>query len=378
MGAQQVGALDPALQAEDEDEAPDDHGGAEDQDAGLAQALAEEAQDAAGVDEAGDARAEAGDLAEGVEPAARDFEPGVHRDRLQVGVGRQQGLGEDVVEGEDAHEGDHHRLVDGAADAGGAAGRGHPLVAADDRDDRPEQGALDHRAPEVGDRGVGEERREEAAERLVVEELGEDAAADAEDQRVDVEQAGDQHQRQEARHDQVLDRVDAEHLQGVELLADLAGAEVGGDRGAGDAGDDDGGDEGGELADRGEDEEAAEPVERAEQGEEVGRLQARRAEAEGDGRDEQREPAELQGEEELADELLAVGIGRPDRRDHRPRGEDHHVPDLLEEGLGGREPPAYGCCCFHLSSGKAGPHRAVPAPCSESMGWTSAPPLAEC
>ena len=42
-------------------------------------------------------------------------------------------------------------------------------------------------------------------------------------------------------HDQVLDRVDTEHLQGVELLADLAGAEVGGDRGAGDAGDDDGG-----------------------------------------------------------------------------------------------------------------------------------------
>ena len=33
-----------------------------------------------------------------------------------------------------------------------------------------------------------------------------------------------------------------------------------------------------------------------------------RAEAEGDGRDQQREPAELQGEEELADELLAVGI----------------------------------------------------------------------
>ncbi len=62
-------------------------------------------------------------------------------------------------------------------------------------------------------------------------------------QREDVEQAGDDHQRQEARHDQVLDRVDAEHLQRVELLADLAGAEVGGDRGAGDAGDDDGGDE---------------------------------------------------------------------------------------------------------------------------------------
>ena len=56
-----------------------------------------------------------------------------------------------------------------------------------------------------------------------------------------------------------------EHLQGVELLADLAGAEVGGDRGAGDAGDDDRGHEGRELAHRGEDEEAAEAVERAEQ-----------------------------------------------------------------------------------------------------------------
>ena len=87
---------------------------------------------------------------------------------------------------------------------------------------------------------------------------------------------------QEARHDQVLDRVDAEHLEGVELLADLPGAEVGGDRGAGDAGDDHGGHDGGELADRGEDEEAAEPVEGAEQREEVGRLQARGAEAEGE------------------------------------------------------------------------------------------------
>ena len=99
----------------------------------------------------------------------------------------------------------------------------------------------------------------------MVEQLGGDAGAEAEDDREDVEQAGDHHQRQEARHDQVLDRVDAEHLQGVELLADLAGAEVGGDRGAGDAGDDDRGDQRPDPADRGQDEEAAEPVERAEQ-----------------------------------------------------------------------------------------------------------------
>ena len=105
--------------------------------------------------------------------------------------------------------------------------------------------------------------------------VGDDAAEDAEQQRVDVEQAGDEHQRQEARHDEVLDRVDAEHLQRVELLADLARAEVGGDRGARHAGEHDRGHERRELADRGEHEEAAEAVQRAEQHEEVRRLQAR-------------------------------------------------------------------------------------------------------
>src|ERR1700710_24165 len=100
-------------------------------------------------------------------------------DRLQFGVGRQQGLGEDVVEGEEGEERDHDRLVHRAADAGGAAGGGHALVTADDRDDRAEERALQHRAPEVGDRGLREEGGEEAAEALVVEQLGEDAAGEA-------------------------------------------------------------------------------------------------------------------------------------------------------------------------------------------------------
>ena len=106
--------------------------------------------------------------------------------------------------------------------------------------------------------------------------VGDDPAEDAEQQRVDVEQAGDEHQREEARDDEVLDRVDAEHLQRVELLADLARAEVGGDRRAGHAGEHDRGHERRELADRREHEEAAEAVERAEQDEEVRRLQTRR------------------------------------------------------------------------------------------------------
>ena len=46
---------------------------------GLAQRLAEEAEDAARVDEAGDAAAEAGDLPERVEPVARNREPAAHQ-----------------------------------------------------------------------------------------------------------------------------------------------------------------------------------------------------------------------------------------------------------------------------------------------------------
>ena len=118
-----------------------------------------------------------------------------------------------------------------------------------------------------------------------------------------------QHQRQEARHDQVLDRVDAEHLERVELLADLAGAEVGGDRGAGHAGQHDRVDERRELPDRREHEEPAEPVQRAEQHQEVRRLQSRRLVAERDRRDQQREPAQLHREQELADELAPYGYG---------------------------------------------------------------------
>src|SRR5262249_47558403 len=91
VGPQQVGALDPALQAEDEDEPPDHEGRAEDQDPRLAERLAEEAEDAARVDEHRDAAAEAGDLAERVEPAARDFEPGVHRAATLTGSSAVRG-----------------------------------------------------------------------------------------------------------------------------------------------------------------------------------------------------------------------------------------------------------------------------------------------
>ena len=79
-----------------------------------------------------------------------------------------------------------------------------------------------------------------------------------------------------------------------------------------------------------EHEEAAEPVDRAEQREEVRGLQARRAVADGDGREQQREPAQPQREQELCDEFVAVRVRRAHRGDGRPAGEDHHVSEFLE------------------------------------------------
>src|SRR5262249_20016896 len=77
--AVEVRALDPALKTEDEDQAPDHDRGAEDQDPGLAERLAEELEDPAAVDQARDPRAEPEDLPDRGEPPAGDGKPaGAH------------------------------------------------------------------------------------------------------------------------------------------------------------------------------------------------------------------------------------------------------------------------------------------------------------
>ena len=88
---------------------------------------------------------------------------------------------------------------------------------------------------------------------------------------------------------------------------------------------------GADLADRGEHEDPAEAIQRAEQREEVRGLQAGRGVADADRGDQQREPAEAQREEELGDELAAVGVGRAQGGHDRPARQDHHVPDFLDE-----------------------------------------------
>src|SRR3984957_16484860 len=76
---EEVGALDPTLQAEDEHQRPDDQPRGDDQDPRLPQALPEEAEDAQAPHVAHHSRAEATDLADGGEELTWDREKFVHR-----------------------------------------------------------------------------------------------------------------------------------------------------------------------------------------------------------------------------------------------------------------------------------------------------------
>src|SRR5436305_9271587 len=199
---------------------------------------------------------------------------------------------------------------------------------------------------------IVERRLATRACRGVEAEGREEAAGERGDDRERLDEPGHDHQREEAGGDEVLDGVDTQRVERVELLADLARAEVGGDRGAGHARNDDRGDVRGELPDRRENEEPAEAVDRAEQDEEVAGLQSGGAVVDGDHRQNQREPAEPEREQELVYELTAVGIRWAQRGHGRLPGEDHHVPHLLEQVLDRKERPV--CCCPNHSVLPAG------------------------
>ncbi len=137
---------------------------------------------------------------------------------------------------------DDDRLVDRVADTLRAAAGVHALVGGDDRGDHAEDERLQQADPQVGQLGQGGEAREVRARGAVLEDHVEDVAAgDADDADHAVEEERDEHAGEHARDDEALDRVDAQHHHRVELLADLAGAEVGGDGGAAGAGDEQGG-----------------------------------------------------------------------------------------------------------------------------------------
>ena len=97
--------------------------------------------------------------------------------------------------------------------------------------DESEQRRLDLADPEVGGlRERGEAGQVGAGRAALHHHVEEVAAEHADDRDHAVEQHGDEHRRPHAGHDQPVDRRDAQHGHGVDLVADRAGTQVGADR----------------------------------------------------------------------------------------------------------------------------------------------------
>ena len=220
----------------------------------------------------------------------------------------------------------------------GPPGGVHALVAGHDRGDQSEHERLGHALPEVRQLGQGREARQIGARRAVLEDDVEDVAAGHADHRDEaVEEDRDEHAGEHPRDHEPLDRVDAEHHHRVELFADLAGAEVGGDGGAGGAGDQQRrGDRSG-LADDGEDGGRAGERLRAELLDQAAHLERDdRAERDGDqcGRDDRH-----RGDEPGLLEELAGLEGTPEQSpaDIEAEGEElARGPDRREDARCGR------------------------------------------
>ncbi len=139
------------------------------------------------------------------------------------------------------------------ADTGGAPADGHALVGGHDRADHPEDRGLDEREPQVGgSRQRGHGRQVAAGGEVLGHHADDQRRDDREEHHHAVEQHRHGHRRQGTREHEPLDDGDAHDLERVELLADLARAEVRADRGACHAGEHQRRDHGRGLADDGQ------------------------------------------------------------------------------------------------------------------------------
>ena len=175
---------------------------------------------------------------------------------------------------------------------------------------------------------------EEGARRGAVEQRR--RGEGAEDPGPEGEQVEDRHHQREGDHageDEVADRVDPEHREGVELLADLARAELGGDRRAERPRDDRRRQHRPELAQEGDRGDRRDPVDRAEGRGERSPLDPDRREADHE-RDHRRRPErDAQREDELADELPSPGEARADQLGPDPQRQRRHSAGVQQPEL---------------------------------------------
>jgi hypothetical protein len=157
------------------------------------------------------------------------------------------------IEYDHQENGLNHRQCRAAADAFGTARDRQPFVAADQRDADGEERCLEDTEPEAPKRDRALQLAEIERERNAELESAHDGAAE-QPHHIGIEgqqrQADDQ--RQDARNDQNLDRIEAKGADGVDLLVHHHGADLGGKGAARAAGDDDGRQQRAELAQEGD------------------------------------------------------------------------------------------------------------------------------
>ena len=264
--------------------------------------------------------------------AALDYRTADRSDACHVGPRLQPRWGDDLevdggdhgVEEEQQHERDDHGLVDRATHPARPAARVEALVGADDRGQPAEDDGLDHRDVEVRQTRQHGEVGQEGTGGPALDDDGEEvAAADAGCDHDPVDHHGHEHRGHHARRHQPLERVDAEDLHGVDLLANLARPHVGADGRAGGSGDDQRRRDGSGLADSGQHRGGSREGLRTELAGEVADLE-RDDGTEGDRDQDRRHQRDAGDEPRLLDELAELEGSGED-----PLGDlDHHRGDL--------------------------------------------------
>src|SRR5699024_1200857 len=206
---------------------------------------------------------------------------------------------------------------------------GQALVAGDESGEHAEHAGLDLRQDEFAEPGQQRDPVDEGAGVDALQQDGEQEAAEYAD-RADqtVEQQGHEGGGGHTGNDEAPDRVDAEHLHRIDLLADGAGPEVGADGGGAGPGHDQHRDHGADLGGGAERGALTRPVRGTEIAQEDVEREADQH-RERDGHEDRGEHRDAGDEPRLLDELTALPDDRRERHEGVQRQRDE-LADALE------------------------------------------------